>query len=121
MRDPSPAVAVSGSAKPRPDAKLETLMRQILGEPGELAQAAELAFGRGRPKLLDHLAHLHVLLQHLVDLLDRGAAATSDALAALAVDEGMIFTLGSVIELMMASTRLSLPSSTCASLGRLAS
>src|SRR5438445_12651344 len=95
MRDPSPAVAGSGSAKPRPDAKLETLMRQILGEPGELAQAAELAFGRGRPKLLDHLAHLHVLLQHLVDLLDRGAAATSDALAALAVDEGMIFTLGS--------------------------
>src|SRR5712692_2140891 len=62
--------------------------------PGELAQAAELAFGRGGAELLDHPAHLHILLQDLVDILHGGAAAAGDAFAPLAVNEAVVVALG---------------------------
>src|SRR5262249_48152021 len=60
----------------------------------ELAQATEPALGRGGAQLLDYLAHHHVLLQLLVALLDRAAAAAGDALATLAVNERVVIALG---------------------------
>ena len=43
--------------------------------------------------MLHHGAHLQVLLQDLVDVLNGGAAAFCDALAALTVDDIVILTL----------------------------
>jgi hypothetical protein len=37
---------------------------------------------------LEHFAHLLVLAEEVVDLLDRGAGAQGDALAAASVDDG---------------------------------
>src|SRR5712692_4991601 len=60
------------------------------GEAREFAQAFHLGAGGQGAVLLHHLAHLHVLLEDLVDLLHGGAAAFGDALAALAVDDVVV-------------------------------
>ena len=52
-----------------------------------LAHEALLHFASAAAHGLEHLAHLLVLAEEVVDLLDGGAAAEGDALAAAAVDD----------------------------------
>ena len=69
--------------------------------PPEALAAAHLAhepllhFGHAtaRAHALEHFAHLGVLAEEIVDLLDGGAGAEGDALAAAAVDDGGVAAL----------------------------
>src|SRR5882762_1746551 len=60
----------------------------------ELAKALEPALGCERAVLLHHLAHLQVLLQHLIHLLHGGAAAACDPLAAFAINHIVVVAFG---------------------------
>src|SRR5271170_6670088 len=62
------------------------------GRTALLAQPAAL-HPRERPVLLEHAAHFHVLPQHVVHVLDGGAAAAGDALAAFAVNHVVVGAL----------------------------
>src|SRR5256885_15576215 len=66
-------------------------MRQMMKQYG--AQAFHFAAGGHGAVLLHHLAHLHVLLQDLVDFLNASAAPFGDALTAFAVDDVVIAAL----------------------------
>src|SRR5580658_8629213 len=65
-----------------------------LFEAGEFAYAAHFSFGV-IAILLHHLAHVGVLLQHLIHFLYRSAATESAALATLAVNQVGISALRS--------------------------
>ena len=70
------------------------MRRKGLRNAAEFPEALEAALGSERAVLIHHLAHLQVLLQHLIHLLDGGAAAAGDALAPFAVDEVVIVAFG---------------------------
>jgi len=58
-----------------------------------LGHEALLGFGAAGAHGFEHLAHLGVLAEEVVDLLDGGARTLRDALAAAAVDEGGVGAL----------------------------
>src|SRR5262249_49357929 len=60
------------------------------GQASEFAEALHFGAGSHSAILLHHLAHLHILLQDLIDVLDGSAAAFRYSFAALAVDDVVI-------------------------------
>src|SRR5579872_5662647 len=85
-----PKARIGGRLKGLVREALATLVGQAAAE---LAQAAHFALHRVAVHF-HHAAHFVVLLEDFVDFLNGGAAATSDAFAALAVDQVVVVALG---------------------------